>query len=159
MSLLKYMTLVAVSFATTMPVAADQRLIGVWHPITVEADHADWSVLVFSHDQRFSALTARDTNQLTSDDLIAVAVSESSSRTHAEWVSTVVSGVVTIGVDGGEVVLAVDGTPGRARYVQMLLLGNELHPYPGMVERSSIATKSWRRVDDGFRDNPDAAAQ
>jgi hypothetical protein len=53
--------------------------------------------------------------------------------------------------DGGEVVLTFDygrrEVPGAAVYLQMLLLGAELHPYPGMEERSPIAATSWQKAE------------
>jgi hypothetical protein len=50
-----------------------------------------------------------------------------------------------LGEDGGELELTLDpptraSTSEERRFVQMLLLGDELHPYPGLEDRSPVAS-------------------
>lgn len=126
MSLLKIAALAAVLSAS--PALADD-VVGAWHPMTGDTGHADWTVLVFNHEGRFAALVAHGSGGLDT-----------------------AGGSWTLGEDGGELVLAFDDpqageAPGTARYLQMLLLGGELHPYPGMASRSPLAETAWRRAD------------
>lgn len=132
MSLLKFATLAAAILSAASAFADDVRdhdVVGAWQP--VPASYADWTVLVFNGEGRFAALVAHGTGTLDT-----------------------AGGSWTLAEDGGELVLAFDNpatpdAPGTARYLQMLLLGSELRPYPGMAGRSPLAETVWRRVDVG----------
>ena len=109
--------------------ARNQCPVGTWQPRVTEARAAGPTVLIFNEAGRFAALVAHRTGSLHS-----------------------ASGTWTLQDNGGEVVLAFDEPPakyllGTSRYLQMLLLGDELHPYPGTSYRSPLAATSWRRVD------------
>ena len=125
MSLLKIATLAAILSAS--PAFAD-NVVGAWQPMTGDSGHADWTVLVFNGEGRFAALVAPGPGRLDT-----------------------AGGSWTLGEDGGELVLTLDDpsareAPGTARYLQMLLVGDELHPYPGMAGRSPLAETAWRRA-------------
>ena len=106
--------------------------VGAWQPMAADARYSDRTVLMFSEEGRFAALVAHDSRPLNA-----------------------ASGSWMLADDGGELVLAFDDgqtrrKPGTTRYLQMLLLGGELHPYPGTERRSPLAATSWHRVDDAF---------
>jgi hypothetical protein len=113
------------------------KLAGTWGPATAEIGRSDPTVLVFAPTGRFAALVSGEELDVA----------------RGSW---------NLGEDGGEVVLAFDGPsgaqgPGTTRYLQMLLVGDELRPYPGMADRSPIARASWRRIDEvvvGSSDGP-----
>lgn len=134
MSLLKIATLAAV--LSTSPAfsedARDHDVVGAWQPVTADTGYADWTVLVFNGEGRFAALVAHGLETLDA--------------AGGSWM---------LAEDRGELVLAFDNSqaeeaPGTTRYVQMLLLGSELRPYPGMAGRSPLAETAWRRVDGGY---------
>ena len=143
MPLLKCITLAAFIVTASSAVADDARdqgLVGAWKPSATDAHDNEWTVLVFNDAGRFAALVAHGPESLDA-----------------------ASGSWALAEDGGEVVLAFDNRstkprPGTTRYLQMLLLGDELRPYPGMANRSPIAATSWHRVDDAFAAGPEDRA-
>ncbi|WP_152529677.1 hypothetical protein [Aliihoeflea sp. 2WW] len=99
--------------------------VGIWLPHPVEGYSAR-SVMIIGSDGRFATF---------------VAPREDGKRTKggADGLNAV-SGSWDLADDGGEFVLILDNhlsrkMPGATRYLQMLLLGDELYPYPGMENR------------------------
>ncbi len=135
MSLPKLFTLAALVLSTSPASAGetgDRGLVGTWQPMAAETHYADATVLIFNEEGRFAALVAQSPE----------AESNGLATTSGTW---------TLGEDGGEVVLELDQpsqgrTPGSSVFVQMLLLEDELHPYPGMEDRSPVAAIVWRRA-------------
>jgi hypothetical protein len=135
MSLLKFAALAAALLSTAPAFADDARdrhVVGAWQPLTADARYSDQTVLVFGGDGRFAALVVDDPDTLDT-----------------------ASGSWMLAEDEGELVLTLDTrssqkAPAPTRYLQMLLLGDELTAYPGMEDRSPIAATPWRKVDDAF---------
>lgn len=158
MSLMKY-TLAAVLLSASSVLAGETPEpdpAGAWRPVAAEALYASGTVLVINGAGRFAALVARRPTGLRHDDTLPLPVAAEPARPAAELVVpdelNAASGRWTIGEDGGEVVLVFDNPsaeekPGSTLYLQMLLIDDELHPYPGTSNRSPIAGTIWRRAD------------
>lgn len=132
MSLWRYLLLATLAFSVVPAAAGERGPVGTWEPLAAEGRYADATMLVFDEAGRFAALVARPVSR--PDGL------------------TVASGSWALSEDGGELVLTLDpptrtGTPGERRFVQMLFLGEELRPYPGMRGRSPVAATAWRRME------------
>jgi len=142
MTLSKHISLAvaAIALSTAMAHAGDDRgAVGTWSPLVEDARYFDRTVLVLGKGGRFAAFVAGrpapETHLSESDSLYAAAGS---------W---------ELHEDGGELVLTFDNTaaksaPGTTLYLQMLLLGDDLQPYPGMEDRSPLAATAWRRSED-----------
>lgn len=168
MSLMKYVVLTCVLLSASSAAAGeirDRSLIGTWRPVAADAPYADWTVLVFSGDDRFAAIVGRHAKTARTEEVpdaggaLPLPVSGAAlSRTATSGLVALedldaASGSWMLGEDGGEVVLAFDSrtakeVPGTTLYVQMLLLDDQLHPYPGMAGRSPVAATTWHRVDE-----------
>lgn len=167
-SLAAALTLSVAASSPLAPALASERdirsgietLVGAWKP--AQADAPGWALIVFDRGGRFSMLAARAPHALTSrygekfPSLpaapadpekcgMSAAICSSTETLYGSW---------TLGIDGGEVVLAFDGWepthPSWTRYLQLLLVGDELRPYPGTRGRSPIASTSWLRIQKGF---------
>jgi hypothetical protein len=143
MSLLKFAAVATALLSAASALADDARtqdVLGAWQPRSADVSYAPWTVLVFSEDGRFAALVTDGPGKLDP-----------------------VSGKWMLAQDQGELVLAFDNpsvrqAPGTTRYLQMLLLGDELAAYPGMEDRSPIAATPWRRVLDASSSGPERRA-
>jgi hypothetical protein len=132
MSPLRYAMLAALALSVAPAAAGERGPIGSWQPLAAEGRYTDATMLVFDEVGRFAALVARPVSRPNG--------------------LTVASGSWTLSEDGGELVLTLDpptraGTPGERRFVQMLFLGEELRPFPGMRGRSPVAATAWRRIE------------
>lgn len=137
-----------------------ESLVGAWKP--AQADAPGWALLVFDRSGRFSMLAVRAPQTASSrygEEFpsfpaaiadpehcgVSVAICSSTETLNGSWM---------LGIHGGEVVLAFDGWkpdhPSWTRYLQLLFVGDELRPYPGMRGRSPIASTTWLRIDKGF---------
>ena len=142
MSLSKFASLIAAAVvlsAATAHAGDHPRAGGVWRPAVENADYSDRTVLILGSSGRFAALVERhpaSETALPEADRLAAA-----------------SGSWALYEDGGELGLTFDNpaaqaAPGTTLYLQMLLLGDELQPYPGLEGRSPIAATAWRRSED-----------
>jgi hypothetical protein len=145
MSSLKYAALAATAIALSAPTALAGEArgpAGTWQPDAVETHFGDRTVLILGDNGRFAALVARKPEASVGEAVDADGLDAASGT----WI---------LAEDGGEVVLTFDNSsarpaPGTTRFLQMLLLGDELRPYPAMEGRSPIAANSWRRIDDAL---------
>jgi hypothetical protein len=137
-----------------------EAVVGAWKPGQAEAP--GWALLVFDRAGRFSMLAARaphGTNSRYEQNFpsfpTVIAEPERCGQHTTICSSTeILSGSWSLGIDGGEVVLSFDnwqpGHPSWTRYLQLLLIGDALHPYPDMRGRSPVASTSWLRIDKNF---------
>lgn len=117
---------------------SSRGVVGTWVPHPME-HHSVRSAMIVGSDGRFAMIVAPRENR--------------EKKTGAVDGLNAVSGSWELADDGGELVLTLDNhlprnVPGTTRYVQMLLLGDELRPYPGMEKRFPIAATSWLRAND-----------
>ncbi len=139
----------AIALSVSTALAGDQQGAGgTWLPVA--AHYSDHTVLILGDNGRFAALVA--SNRQAAD-----------GGTGDPDGLDAASGTWALAEDGGEVVLAFDNlsarpAPGATRFVQMLLLGDELHPYSGMEDRSPVALTVWRRGEDALASAPEERA-
>ena len=118
--------------------AGSPGAVGIWLPHPV-GDYSARSVIIIGNDGRFAALVGLE--------------EEGKGMEGSVDGLNAVSGSWELADDGGELVLTLDNhlsrnVPGATRYLQMLLLGDELLPYPGTEQRFLIAATSWLRSKD-----------